>query len=160
LVIHAATGRQIGGLFECEDLGAIDLKGLPEAASAWRVLSENRTLDQSEALRSGATPLIGRDEEMDFLLRRGAQAEAGNGRVVLISAEPGVGGHGAQCKCKPTGQSVHGALEGCAGHLQRCNEPGVPLGDEYIFDYNVVAARAAHSQGIPGIEDFHLARRR
>jgi hypothetical protein len=53
------------------------------------------------------------------------------------------------------------ALEGCAGrHLQRCNEPGVPLGDEYIFDYNVVAARAAHSQGIPGIEDFRLARGR
>jgi class 3 adenylate cyclase len=44
-----------------------------------------------EALRSGATPLVGRDEEMELLLRRWAQAKAGNGRVVLISAEPGVG---------------------------------------------------------------------
>ena len=44
-----------------------------------------------EALRPGATPLVGRDEEMELLLRRWAQAKAGNGRVVLISAEPGVG---------------------------------------------------------------------
>ena len=58
---------------------------------AWQVLSENRTLGQFEALRSGATPLVGRDEEMELLLRRWAQAKAGDGRVVLISAEPGVG---------------------------------------------------------------------
>ena len=54
-------------------------------------MAENRTLGQFEALRSGATPLVGRDEEMELLLRRWAQAKAGNGRVVLISAEPGVG---------------------------------------------------------------------
>jgi hypothetical protein len=54
-------------------------------------LSENRTLGQFEALRSGTTALVGRDEETELLLRRWAQAKAGNGRVVLISAEPGVG---------------------------------------------------------------------
>jgi hypothetical protein len=59
--------------------------------AAWQVVSENRTLGQFEALRSGATPLVGRDEEMDLLLRRWAQAKAGNGRVVLISTEPGGG---------------------------------------------------------------------
>ena len=91
VVIDAATRRQIGGLFECRDLGAVELKGLPAAVPAWQVLSENRTLGQFEALRSGATPLVGRDEEMELLLRRWAQAKAGNGRVVLISAEPGVG---------------------------------------------------------------------
>jgi predicted ATPase len=57
----------------------------------WQVVSENRSLGQFEALRSGTTPLVGRDEEMELLLRRWAQAKAGNGRVVLISAEPGVG---------------------------------------------------------------------
>ena len=72
-------------------MAAIELKGLPEPVPAWQVLAENRTLGQFEALRSGATPLIGRDEEMELLLRRWAQAKAGNGRVVLISAEPGVG---------------------------------------------------------------------
>ena len=91
VVIDAATRRQIGGLFECQDLGTVELKGLPAAVPAWRVLSENRTVGQFEALRSGTTPLVGRDEEMDLLLRRWAQAKAGNGRVVLISAEPGVG---------------------------------------------------------------------
>ena len=61
------------------------------AVPAWQVLSENRTLGQFEALRSGATPLVGRVEEMELLLRRWEQAKAGSGRVVLISAEPGVG---------------------------------------------------------------------
>ncbi len=91
MVIDATTRRQIGGLFECYHLGAVELKGLPAAVSAWQVLSENHTLGQFEALRSGATPLVGRDEEMELLLRRWAQAKAGHGRVVLISAEPGVG---------------------------------------------------------------------
>ena len=91
VVIDAATRRQIGGLFECQDLGTVELKGLLTGVPAWRVLSENRTLGQFEALRSGATPLVGRDEETDLLLRRWTQAKAGNGRVVLISAEPGVG---------------------------------------------------------------------
>jgi class 3 adenylate cyclase/tetratricopeptide (TPR) repeat protein/DNA polymerase III delta prime subunit len=91
VVIDAATRRQIGGLFECQDLGTVALKGLPVAVPAWQVLSENRTLGQFEALRSGTTPLVGRDEEMELLLRRWAQAKAGSGRVVLISGEPGVG---------------------------------------------------------------------
>ena len=91
VVIDSATRRQIGGLFECQDLGTVELKGLPVAVPAWQVLSENSTLGQFEALRSGTTPLVGRDEEMELLLRRWAQAKAGNGRVVLISAEPGVG---------------------------------------------------------------------
>ena len=91
VVIDAATRRQIGGLFECQDLGTVQLKGLPVGAPAWQVLSENRAVGQFEALRSGATPLVGRDEDMDLLLRRWAQAKAGSGRVVLISAEPGVG---------------------------------------------------------------------
>jgi class 3 adenylate cyclase len=91
VVIDAATRRQIGGLFECQDLGTVELKGLPVALPAWQVLSENRAVGQFEALRSGTTPLVGRDEELELLLRRWAQAKAGDGRVVLISAEPGVG---------------------------------------------------------------------
>jgi class 3 adenylate cyclase/tetratricopeptide (TPR) repeat protein len=91
VVIDAATRRQIGGLFECQALGTVELKGLPGEVPAWQVVSENHMLGQFEALRSGATPLIGRDEEMELLLRRWEQAKTGSGRVVLISAEPGVG---------------------------------------------------------------------
>src|SRR4051812_1112464 len=91
VIIDVAIRRQIGGLFDCRDLGMIELKGLPALVPAWQVMSENRALGQFEALRSGLTPLVGRDEELELLLRRWAQAKAGNGRVVLISAEPGVG---------------------------------------------------------------------
>jgi class 3 adenylate cyclase/predicted ATPase len=91
VVIDAVTRRQIGGLFECQDLGTVELKGLSMAVPTWRVVSENRAVGQFEALRSGATPLVGRDEEMELLLRRWAHAKAGSGRVVLVSAEPGVG---------------------------------------------------------------------
>src|SRR4051812_44508437 len=91
VVIDAATKRQIGGLFECQDLGTIALKGLAEPVPVWQVLAENRTVGQFEALRSGVTPLVGREEEIELLLRRWVQAKAGSGKVVLISAEPGVG---------------------------------------------------------------------
>ena len=91
MVIDAATRRQIGGLFECQDLGTVELKGLPVAVPAWQVLGEGMLESRFEALRPGATPLVGRDEEIDLLLRRWAQAKGGSGRVVLISAEPGVG---------------------------------------------------------------------
>ncbi|MBV8398976.1 MAG: AAA family ATPase [Acetobacteraceae bacterium] len=91
VIIDAATRRQIGGLFDCRELGTIELKGLPEPVPAWQVVSENRALGQFEALRSGLTPLVGREEESELLLRRWTQAKAGMGRVVLISAEPGVG---------------------------------------------------------------------
>jgi class 3 adenylate cyclase len=91
VVIDAATRRQIGGLFAGQDLGTVELKGLPVAVPAWLVLGEGILESRFEALRSGATPLVGRDEEMELLQRRWAQAKAGSGRVVLISAEPGVG---------------------------------------------------------------------
>src|ERR1700759_1838561 len=91
VIIDAATRRQIGGLFNCRDLGTIALKGLPEPVPAWQVVVENRALGQFEALRLGLTPMVGREEEIELLLRRWTQAKAGRGRVVLISAEPGVG---------------------------------------------------------------------
>src|SRR4051812_34661654 len=91
VVIDAATRRQIGRLFDCRDLGTIELKGLPAPVPAWQVVAENRALGQFEALRSGITPLVGRKEELELLLRRWTQAKTGEGRVVLISGEPGVG---------------------------------------------------------------------
>jgi hypothetical protein len=92
VVIDAATQRQIGGLFECQNLGTVELKGLSAAVPASLVLGEGKLAGRFEALHgSTMTLLVGRDEEMELLLRRWAQAKAGNGRVVLICAEPGVG---------------------------------------------------------------------
>jgi class 3 adenylate cyclase len=55
VVIDGSTRRQIGGLFACQELGTVELKGLPEPVPAWLVVSENRALGQFEALRSGLT---------------------------------------------------------------------------------------------------------
>src|SRR5271166_5933712 len=91
LVIGEATRRQIGGLFDLEDLGPQALSGFAEPLPAWRVLDESGQVSRFEALRSGETPLVGREEEVELLVRRWQQAKSGQGRVVLISGEPGIG---------------------------------------------------------------------
>jgi predicted ATPase len=91
LVVADSTRRQIGTLFEIEDLGPQPLAGFAEPQPAWRVVGESGVVSRFEALRSGTTPLVGRDEELDLLLRRWRQAKSGEGRVVLVSGEPGIG---------------------------------------------------------------------
>jgi class 3 adenylate cyclase/predicted ATPase len=91
LVIADSTRRQIGALFEIEDLGTQSLAGFAEPQHTWRVVGESGVVSRFEALRSEAAPLVGRDEELELLLRRWQQAKAGEGRIVLISGEPGIG---------------------------------------------------------------------
>jgi class 3 adenylate cyclase/predicted ATPase len=91
LVVADSTRRQIGTLFEIEDLGPQPLAGFAEPQRVWRVAGKSGVVSRFEALRSGTTPLVGRDEELDLLLRRWRQAKLGEGRVVLISGEPGIG---------------------------------------------------------------------
>src|SRR5712671_7991397 len=91
LVIADSTRRQIGALFEIDDLGQQALAGFSESQRAWRIVGDSGVLSRFEALRSEATPLVGRDEELDLLLSRWQQAKAGKGHVVLVSGEPGIG---------------------------------------------------------------------
>lgn len=91
IVIADSTRRQVGSVFALEDLGFKELKGFTDLQRAWRVLSENRFKSRFEALRSTETPLIDRHEETELLLRRWAQARAGEGRVILFSGEAGIG---------------------------------------------------------------------
>jgi class 3 adenylate cyclase len=91
LVVAESTRRQIGALFELDDLGPHLLAGFAEPQHAWRVVGESGVVSRFEALRSQTTPLVGREEELEILLRRWQQAKAGEGRVVLISGEPGIG---------------------------------------------------------------------
>jgi class 3 adenylate cyclase/predicted ATPase len=91
LVIAEATRRQVGALFAFADLGPQSLAGFPESQQAWRVLGESGISSRFEALRSATTPLVGRGEELDLLLRRWEQAKTGEGWVVLLSGEPGIG---------------------------------------------------------------------
>jgi class 3 adenylate cyclase/predicted ATPase len=91
LVIAQSTRQQIGALLEVEDLGLQALAGFAEPQRAWRVIGEGVVLSRFEALRSEATPLIGRDEELELLRRCWEHAKCGGGRVVLLSGEPGIG---------------------------------------------------------------------
>jgi predicted ATPase/class 3 adenylate cyclase len=92
VVIAAGTRRLVGDLFEYRDLGTVEVKGVAAPVRAWRVLRPSTVASRFEALRGAAlTPLVGRDEEIDLLLRRWARAHTGDGQVVLISGEPGIG---------------------------------------------------------------------
>jgi class 3 adenylate cyclase len=92
VVIAAGTRRLVGDLFEHRDLGAVEVKGIAAPVPAWQVLRPSSVESRFEALRGSAlTTLVGRDEEIDLLLRRWARAKAGDGQVALISGEPGIG---------------------------------------------------------------------
>jgi predicted ATPase len=92
VVIAATTRRLLGDLFEYRDLGAVEVKGIAAPVPAWQVLRASAVESRFEALRGSAlSRLVGRDEEIDLLLRRWARAKAGDGQVVLISGEPGIG---------------------------------------------------------------------
>jgi class 3 adenylate cyclase/predicted ATPase len=92
VVIAASTRRLVGDLFEYRDLGAVDVKGLAGPVPAWQVLRLSVVASRFEALRGSAlTRLVGRDEEIDLLLRRWARTKAGDGQVVLVCGEPGIG---------------------------------------------------------------------
>ena len=92
VVIAAGTRRLVGDLFEYRDLGAVEVKGIAGPVPAWQVLGRSAVASRFEALRGAVlSPLVGRGEEIDLLLRRWARAKAGDGQVVLISGEPGIG---------------------------------------------------------------------
>ena len=79
LVVADSTRRQIGTLFEIEDLGPQPFAGFAEPQRAWRVVGESGVVSRFEALRSGTTPLVGRDEEVDLLRRRCNRRRAAKG---------------------------------------------------------------------------------
>ena len=91
VVIAPSTRRLTGGLFDYEDLGRLEIKGLAEPVAAARVLGESGAESRFEALRATRTPLVGRDEELALLQRRWEQAKSGEGCVVVVSGEPGIG---------------------------------------------------------------------
>ncbi|MBV9249668.1 MAG: AAA family ATPase, partial [Acetobacteraceae bacterium] len=92
VTIDPTTWRLIGNLFDCRDLGALDTTDDAEPIRRWQVLGASMVASRFEALRGAKlTPLVGRDEEIELLLRRWARAKAGDGQVVLVSGEPGIG---------------------------------------------------------------------
>ncbi len=92
VVICNSTGRLVGNLFEMEDLGPRDLKGIVRPVRAWAALRASSVASRFEALHAtGLTALVGREEEFELVRRRWLKATDGEGQVVLLSGEAGIG---------------------------------------------------------------------
>jgi class 3 adenylate cyclase len=92
VVIAESTRKLLGNLFDLQDLGARDLKGVGSSVSVWAALRPASVESRFEALHAGGlTELVGREEELELLLRRWSKAKTGEGQVVLLSGEAGIG---------------------------------------------------------------------
>ena len=92
VVIAESTRKLVGALFELEDRGAQDLKGISGPVRAWAALRPSSVESRFEAMHaSGLTELVGRGEEIEILLRRWSKIKTGEGQVVLLSGEAGIG---------------------------------------------------------------------
>jgi class 3 adenylate cyclase/tetratricopeptide (TPR) repeat protein len=92
IVVAASTRRLLGDLFRLRDLGRHEVKGIAEPVAAWAVEGVSASESRFEAVRAaGLTDLVGREDELDFLLERQRLAWKGEGQIVLISGEPGIG---------------------------------------------------------------------
>ena len=92
VVISPATYRLVAGLFECEDLGQRTVKGISSPSLLYRVVRESEAQSRFEvAVKTGLTPLVGREHELGLLRERWQDARQGKGQVVLLSGEPGIG---------------------------------------------------------------------
>jgi class 3 adenylate cyclase len=92
VLTDSATRRLLRGLFDCRDIGVVELKGITGGAKAWQVLAPSTLVSRFEALHpTQLTPLVGREEELDLLIRRWRKTEQGSGQVAMISAEAGIG---------------------------------------------------------------------
>jgi class 3 adenylate cyclase len=92
VVIAGSTRKLVGKLFELEDLGGQDLKGVAGPLRAWVAWRPSSVESRFDALHAGGlTELVGREEELELLLRRWAKAKTGEGQVVLLSGEAGIG---------------------------------------------------------------------
>ena len=92
VVIAESTRKLLGNLFELEDLGAQDVKGIASSVRAWAALRPSSVESRFDALHAGGlTELVGREEEIELLMRRWARAKSGDGQVVLLSGEAGIG---------------------------------------------------------------------
>jgi class 3 adenylate cyclase/tetratricopeptide (TPR) repeat protein len=92
VVIAESTRKLLGNLFQLEDLGAQDLKGISGPVSAWAALRPASVESRFDALHAGGlTELVGREEELEILVRRWSKSKNSEGQVVLLSGEPGIG---------------------------------------------------------------------
>jgi class 3 adenylate cyclase len=162
VLISDSTRRLVGGLFDVDDVGPQRLKGFAEPLRCWRVVAESAAEGRFEALHGAClTPLVGREDEIALLLRRWRQARDGEGQVVLLAGEPGIGKSRLVrelrarlseephirllCQCSPhhTARSLHPLIE----HLERA--AGFARNDPPAMRLDKLEALLAHGTERP-----------
>ncbi len=91
VIISGETRRLVGELFECAAVDAQTLKGFAAPMESWRVVKRSEIVNRFQALRSADTLLVGREQETGLMVGGWESAKAGDGRVLLITGEPGIG---------------------------------------------------------------------
>ena len=91
VIISGETRQLVGELFECTPVDTRPLKGFAKQMESWRVVKPSEIVNRFRALRTSNTPLVGREQETDLMVGGWESAKAGEGRVLLISGEPGIG---------------------------------------------------------------------
>ena len=132
VVIADSTRRLVGNLFDLEDVGSQELKGITGAVRAWAALRLASVESRFEAFHtSGLTELVGREEELEILLRRWSKAKAGEGQLVLLSGEAGIGKSRLTSPFWSTNGHVMGPVDsmisGSPGRLLLSTRPRVHL---------------------------------
>ncbi len=134
VLVADGTRRLLGQLFELRNLGFQELKGMPGPVNVWAAVRPANVEGRFEAFyRDDLTVFVGREEESQLLLRRWARAKDGEGQVVLISGEAGIGKSRligtllqqiieephARLRCFCSAQGTHSALYPIVGQLER-----------------------------------------
>ncbi len=92
VIIAESTRRLLGNLFELQELGTREAKGITGRVRTFAALRPSSVESHFEAFHgSDVTALVGREEELELLLRRWSKAKSSEGQVVLLSGEPGIG---------------------------------------------------------------------
>ena len=170
IVIGSSTRRLIGGTFELADLGEQTLKGIVEPVQAHRITGIATTEGRFEARTRHLTPLVGREAEMAMVMARWEQARAGEGQVILLSGEPGIGKSRItqtlrervadepqtrlryQCSPYHTNSALHPVIEqiGRAASFQRDDSPDKKLDKlEKVFPNDAGRALVASLLSLP-----------
>lgn len=136
VVISATTRELLGELFELSDLGVQQLKGIATPTTAFSVLGTRAVESRFEARAAKAElPMVGREQELALLMERWRQAKAGEGQMVLLSGEPGIG----------KSQIVRGAIDAIAQepHLRITYQCSPYHGDSALYPAIQQLGRAA-----------------
>ena len=145
VIIAESVRRLLGELFTLENLGAQFLKGFAAPIQAWQVIGPGQAESRFEALhKAGIVPMVGREQELALLLDRWQRAQEGEGQIVLLSGEAGIGKSrvvlalrerlreeqslGMRLQCSP--HHMHSALWPVIRHLEHAAGLERPVPDE------------------------------